>query len=70
MKLRELMLADMSSKQAYQAAMIQQHAASEAAAQRFFTYARQPRIGKHLVQVGITMTLRNLFKSLCVRERC
>jgi P-type conjugative transfer protein TrbJ len=38
MKLRELMMADMSSKQAYQAAMIQQHAASEAAAQRFFTY--------------------------------
>ena len=39
MKLRELMMADMSSKQAYQAAMIQQQAASEAAAQRFFTYA-------------------------------
>ena len=39
MKLRELMMADMSSKQAYQAAMIQQHAASEAAAQRFFMYS-------------------------------
>jgi P-type conjugative transfer protein TrbJ len=39
MKLRELMMADMSSKQAYQAAMVQQQAASEAAAQRFFTYA-------------------------------
>jgi P-type conjugative transfer protein TrbJ len=39
MKLRELMLADMSSKQAYQAAIIQQQAASEAAAQQFFTYA-------------------------------
>lgn len=39
MKLRELMMADMSSKQAYQAAMIQQQAAGEAAAQRFFTYA-------------------------------
>jgi len=38
MKLRELMMADMSSKQAYQAAIIQQQAASEAAAQRFFTY--------------------------------
>ncbi len=38
MKLRELMMSDMSSKQAYQAAMIQQQAASEAAAQRFFTY--------------------------------
>jgi P-type conjugative transfer protein TrbJ len=39
MKLRELMIADMSSKQAYQAAIIQQQAASEAATQRFFTYA-------------------------------
>ena len=38
MKLRELMMADMSSKQAYQAAVIQQQAASQAAAQRFFTY--------------------------------
>jgi type IV secretion system protein TrbJ len=38
MKLRELMIADMSSKQAYQAAIIQQQAASQAAAQRFFTY--------------------------------
>jgi P-type conjugative transfer protein TrbJ len=38
MKLRELMMADMSSKQVYQAAVIQQQAASEAAAQRFFTY--------------------------------
>src|SRR5215467_10349540 len=38
MKLREMMMADMSSKQAYQAAMIQRQAASEAAAERFFTY--------------------------------
>ncbi len=38
MKLRQLMIADMSSKQAYQAAMVQQQAASQAAAQRFFTY--------------------------------
>src|SRR5215467_10134977 len=38
MKLRELMMADMSSKQAYQATVIQRQAASEAAAQRFFTY--------------------------------
>jgi P-type conjugative transfer protein TrbJ len=37
MKLRELMMADMSSKQAYQAATIQQQAANEAAAQWFFT---------------------------------
>jgi len=38
MKLRELMMADMSSKQAYQATVIQRQAASEAAAERFFTY--------------------------------
>src|SRR5919201_1905473 len=37
MKLSELMMADLSSKQAYQAAIILQQAASEAAAQRFFT---------------------------------
>jgi P-type conjugative transfer protein TrbJ len=37
MKLRELMLADMSSKQAYQAAMIQQQAANEAATEWFFS---------------------------------
>jgi P-type conjugative transfer protein TrbJ len=39
MKLRELMMADMSSKQAYQAAMIQQQASTAAATERFFTYA-------------------------------
>jgi P-type conjugative transfer protein TrbJ len=38
MKLRALMMADMSSKQAYQTAIIQQKAASEGATQRFFTY--------------------------------
>jgi P-type conjugative transfer protein TrbJ len=38
MKLRALMLADMSSKQSYQAAMIQKQAASEAASERFFTW--------------------------------
>jgi P-type conjugative transfer protein TrbJ len=38
MKLRELMLADMQSKQAYQAAVIQQHANGEAAAQQFFQF--------------------------------
>jgi type IV secretion system protein TrbJ len=37
MKLRELMLADMSSKQAFQAAVIQQQAADEAATQWFFS---------------------------------
>jgi P-type conjugative transfer protein TrbJ len=40
MKLRQLMMADMSSKQAYQAAVIQQQAANEAAAQWFFTGGR------------------------------
>ena len=37
MKLRALMLADMSSKQAYQAAVIQQQAANEAATEWFFS---------------------------------
>lgn len=37
MKLRELMMADMSSKQAYQAAIIQEQAADQAASQWFFT---------------------------------
>jgi len=38
MKLRALMMADMSSKQAYQAAIIQHEAAGEAATERFFTF--------------------------------
>jgi type IV secretion system protein TrbJ len=38
MKLRQLMLADMESKQAYQATMIQQQANSEAAAEQFFQF--------------------------------
>jgi P-type conjugative transfer protein TrbJ len=38
MKLRELMMADMSSKQSYQAAVIQKQAASEAASERFFNW--------------------------------
>ncbi len=37
MNLRELMLADMSSKQAYQAAVIQKQAANEAASEWFFS---------------------------------
>ena len=37
MKLRELMIADMSSKQAYQAALAQQEAAAKAATEQFFT---------------------------------
>jgi len=46
MKLRELMLADMSSKQAYQATTIQHQAASEAATQRFFTWTPEKSDGK------------------------
>lgn len=38
MKLRELMLADLSSKQAFQATLIQQQAAEEAATERFFNW--------------------------------
>lgn len=37
MKLRQIMLADLSSKQAYQAAQIQKDAASTAATEQFFT---------------------------------
>jgi type IV secretion system protein TrbJ len=46
MKLRELMIADMSSKQAYQAAVIQRQAAGEAATERFFNYAPAPADGR------------------------
>ena len=46
MKLRELMMADMSSKQAYQAAIIQQQAADQAAAQWFFTVGPVTSDGK------------------------
>ena len=38
MKLRQLMLADLQSKQAFQAVQIQHQAASEAASERFFTF--------------------------------
>ena len=38
MKLREIMLADLSSKQAFQATVIQQQAAQEAATERFFNW--------------------------------
>jgi P-type conjugative transfer protein TrbJ len=37
-KLRQLMLADLQSKQAYQAMMIQQDAGKQAAAEQFFTF--------------------------------
>lgn len=38
MKLREIMLADLSSKQAFQATVIQQQATQEAATERFFNW--------------------------------
>jgi type IV secretion system protein TrbJ len=38
MKLRQLMLADLQSKQAFQAAQIQKEAAREAGAERFFRF--------------------------------
>jgi type IV secretion system protein TrbJ len=41
MKLRELMLVDLQSKQAYQAALVQKEASTEAAVEKFFRYARQ-----------------------------
>ena len=46
MKLRELMLADMSSKQAYQATNMQRQSASEAATQRFFNWSAEQSDGK------------------------
>jgi P-type conjugative transfer protein TrbJ len=45
MKLRELMMADMSSKQSYQAAVIQKQAASEAATERFFNWTPEASDG-------------------------
>ena len=46
MKLRQLMIADMSSKQAYQAAIIQQQSATQAATERFFNYTPLPSDGR------------------------
>jgi P-type conjugative transfer protein TrbJ len=46
MKLRELMLADLSSKQAFQASVIQQQAAEEAATERFFTFSPTSKDGR------------------------
>jgi P-type conjugative transfer protein TrbJ len=45
MKLRELMLADLQSKQTYQASEVQKDAASEAAVEQFFKYTRQTSSG-------------------------
>lgn len=45
MKLRELMLADLQSKQTYQAHEVQKDAATEAAVEQFFLYSRQASSG-------------------------
>jgi P-type conjugative transfer protein TrbJ len=45
MKLRELMLADLQSKQTYQAQQVQKDAATEAAVEQFFLYSRQSSSG-------------------------
>jgi P-type conjugative transfer protein TrbJ len=46
MKLRQLMLADLQSKQAFQAAQIQRQASTEAASERFFTYGGRSGDGR------------------------
>ena len=45
MKLRQLMLADLQSKQTYQAEQVQKDAAIEAAVEQFFQYSRQASPG-------------------------
>ena len=46
MKLRQIMLADLQSKQAYQAAQVQNEAQNHAAAEHFFTYVAPSRDGQ------------------------
>jgi P-type conjugative transfer protein TrbJ len=46
MKLRQLMLADLQSKQAFQAAQIQRQASAEAASERFFTFGGRTGDGR------------------------
>jgi P-type conjugative transfer protein TrbJ len=46
MKLRQLMLADLQSKQAFQAAQMQKQAASEAASEQFFTFGGRSGDGR------------------------
>lgn len=46
MKLRQLMLADLQSKQAFQAAQIQRQAATEAASEQFFTFGGRSGDGR------------------------
>jgi P-type conjugative transfer protein TrbJ len=45
MKLRELMLADLQSKQTFQAHQVQKEAATEASVEQFFLYSRQASSG-------------------------
>jgi type IV secretion system protein TrbJ len=45
MKLRELMLVDLQSKEAYQAHEVEKEGAAEAAAEQFFRYSRQTSSG-------------------------
>lgn len=46
MKLRQLMLADLQSKQAFQAAQIQKQASTEAASEQFFTFGGRSGDGR------------------------
>ena len=46
MKLRQIMLADLQSKQAYQAAQVQNEAQNHAAAEQFFTFVAPSRDGQ------------------------
>jgi P-type conjugative transfer protein TrbJ len=46
MKLRQLMLADLQSKQAFQAAQIQREAATEAGTERFFSFGGRTGDGR------------------------
>jgi len=46
MKLRQLILADLQSKQAFQAAQIQRQAASESASEKFFTFGGRTGDGR------------------------
>ena len=46
MKLRQLMLADLQSKQTFQAAQMQRQAASEAASEQFFTFVGRTGDGR------------------------
>ena len=46
MKLRQIMLADLQSKQAYQAAQMQKEASIQVGVEQFFNYTGRPPDGK------------------------